>query len=67
MPLTVDANAVAILSFEPTARTDAVAPPAARSQSPPPTTPPILTVVAAVAGADANGIANIQSRAGREH
>ena len=60
MPLTVDsANAVAILSFEDD-HSDAVAPPAGATATATSSDTTILTVGAAVAGADANGVANIQ-------
>lgn len=60
MPLTVDsANAVAILSFTDD-HGDAVAPPAGALATATSSDTTILTVGAAVAGADANGIANIQ-------
>ncbi len=60
MPLTVDSvNAGAILSFTDD-HGDAVAPPAGALATATSDTPAVLTVGAAVAGADANGIANIQ-------
>jgi hypothetical protein len=60
MPLTVDSvNAVAILSFEDDHQ-DAVAPPAGALATATSSDTAVLTVGAAVAGADANGIANIQ-------
>lgn len=60
MPLTVDStNAVAILSFTDD-HGDAVAPPAGALATATSDTPAVLTVGAAVAGADANGVANIQ-------
>jgi hypothetical protein len=60
MPLTVDSvNAVAILSFEDD-HGDAVAPPAGALATATSSDTAVLTVGAAVAGADANGVANIQ-------
>jgi hypothetical protein len=60
MPLTVDsANAVAILSFTDD-HGDAVAPPAGALATAASSDIAVLTVGAAVAGADANGVANIQ-------
>ena len=60
MPLTVDStNAVAILSFEDD-HGDAVAPPAGALATATSDNTAVLTVGAAVAGADANGVANIQ-------
>ena len=60
MPLTVDsANAVAILAFEDD-HGDAVAPPAGALATAVSSDTAVLTVGAAVAGADANGIPNIQ-------
>ena len=60
MPLTVDStNAVAILSFEDD-HGDAVAPPAGALATATSDNTGVLTVGAAVAGADANGVANIQ-------
>ena len=60
MPITVDsANAVAILSFTDD-HGDAVAPPAGALATATSDNPAVLTVGASVAGADANGIANIQ-------
>jgi hypothetical protein len=60
MPLTVDsANAVAILSFEDD-HGDAVAPPAGALATATSSDTAVMTVGAAVAGADAAGIANIQ-------
>ena len=60
MPLTVDsANAVAILSFTDD-HGDAVAPPAGALATATSSDTAVLTVGAAVAGADANGVANIQ-------
>ena len=60
MPLTVDStNAVAILSFEDD-HGDAVAPPSGALATATSDNTAVLTVGAAVAGADANGIANIQ-------
>lgn len=60
MPLTVDSvNAVAVLSFTDD-HGDAVAPPAGALATATSDTPAVLTVGAAVAGADANGIGNIQ-------
>ena len=60
MPLTVDsANAVAVLSFTDD-HSDAVAPPAGALAVATSSDTTILTVGAAVAGADANGIPNLQ-------
>jgi hypothetical protein len=60
MPLTVDSvNAVAILSFEDDHH-DAVAPPAGALATAASSDTAVLTVGAAVAGAGANGVANIQ-------
>jgi hypothetical protein len=60
MPLTVDsANAVAILSFTDD-HGDAVAPPAGALAVATSSDTAVLTVGAGVAGADANGVANIQ-------
>jgi hypothetical protein len=60
MPLTVDSvNAVAVLSFEDDHK-DAVAPPAGALATATSSDTAVLTVGAAVAGADANGVANIQ-------
>jgi hypothetical protein len=60
MPLTVDSvNAVAVLSFEDD-HGDAVAPPAGALATATSSDTAVLTVGAAVAGADANGVANIQ-------
>jgi hypothetical protein len=60
MPLTIDsANAVAILSFE-DREEEAVAPPAGVLATATSDTPAVMTVGAAVAGADANGVPNIQ-------
>jgi hypothetical protein len=60
MPLTVDsANAVAILSFTDD-HGDAVAPPAGALATATSDNTAVLTVGAAVAGTDANGVANIQ-------
>src|SRR5260370_24460293 len=60
MPLTVDsANAAAILSFRDD-HGDAVAPPAGALATAASSDTAVLTVGAAVAGADANGVANIQ-------
>ena len=60
MPITVDsANAVAILSFTDD-HGDAVAPPDGALATATSDNPAVLTVGASVAGADANGIANIQ-------
>ena len=60
MPLTVDsANAVAILSFTDD-HGDAVAPPEGALATATSSDTTILTVGAAVAGTDANGVANIQ-------
>jgi hypothetical protein len=60
MPLTVDSvNAVAILSFTDD-HGDAVAPPAGALATATSSDTAVLTVGASVAGADANGIANIQ-------
>ena len=60
MPLTVDsANAVAILSFTDD-KNDAVAAPAGALATATSDTPAVMTVGAAVAGADAAGVANIQ-------
>jgi hypothetical protein len=60
MPLTVDsANAVAILSFEDD-HGDAVAPPSGALATATSSDTAVLTVGAAVAGADANGVPNIQ-------
>ena len=60
MPLTVDSvNAVAVLSFEDD-HGDAVAPPAGALATATSDNTAVLTVGAAVAGADANGVANIQ-------
>jgi hypothetical protein len=60
MPLTVDSvNAVAILAFEDD-HGDAVAPPAGALATAVSSDTAVLTVGAAVAGADANGIPNIQ-------
>ena len=60
MPLTIDsANAVAVLSFE-DRENEAVAPPAGALSTATSDNPAVLTVGAAVAGADANGVPNIQ-------
>ena len=60
MPLTVDSvNAVAILAFEDD-HGDAVAPPEGALATATSSDTAVLTVGAAVAGADANGVANIQ-------
>lgn len=60
MPLTVDSvNAVAILSFTDD-HGDAVAPPAGALATATSSDTTILTVGDAVAGVDANGVANIQ-------
>jgi hypothetical protein len=60
MPLTVDsANAVAVLSFTDD-HGDAVAPPAGALATATSSDTAVLTVGAAVAGADVNGVANIQ-------
>ena len=60
MPLTVDsANAVAILAFEDD-HGDPVAPPAGALATATSSDTAVMTVGAAVAGADANGIPNIQ-------
>jgi len=60
MPLTVDsANSVAVLSFTDD-HGDAVAPPAGALATAASDTPSVLTVGAAVAGADANSVPNIQ-------
>jgi len=60
MPLTVDSvNAVAILSFTDD-HGDAVPPPAGALATGTSSDTAVLTVGAAVAGADANGVANIQ-------
>ena len=60
MPLTVDsANAVAILSFTDD-HGEAVAPPSGALATATSDNTAVLTVGAAVAGADANGVANIQ-------
>ena len=60
MPLTVDSvNAVAVLSFEDD-HGDAVAPPAGALAAATSSDTAVLTVGASVAGADANGVANIQ-------
>ena len=60
MPLTVDsANAVAVLSFTDD-HGDAVAPPDGALATATSDTPAVMTVGAAVAGADANGVPNIQ-------
>jgi len=60
MPLTVDsANAVAILSFTDD-HNDAVAPPSGAVATATSSDTTVMTVGAGVAGADANGVANIQ-------
>lgn len=60
MPLTVDsASSVAILSFTDD-HDDAVAPPSGTLATATSDTPAVMTVGAAVPGADANGIPNIQ-------
>jgi len=60
MPLTVDSvNSVAILGFTDD-HGDAVAPPAGTLATATSDTTSVLTVGAAVAGVDANGVANIQ-------
>ena len=60
MSLTVDSvNAVAVLSFEDD-HNDAVAPPAGAVATATSSDTAVMTVGAAVAGADANGVANLQ-------
>jgi hypothetical protein len=60
MPLTVDSvNAVAVLSFTDD-RNDAVAPPAGALAVATSSDTAVMTVGAPVAGADANGVANLQ-------